>query len=142
MTAVGWIIGDLFLSVFFFFVYDDGESKFAFRDFLSVHGSDGFAFAHGGAHGDDVDPKVKLVARLNGFTEFHFVHGQKIGDEALESWVAQNDDSRGLSQGLHDKDARHDGLAGEVADEERLVHGHVLDGVNVGVAVGGHDSVN
>ena len=51
-------------------------------------------------------------------------------------------DGRGLGQGFHDEDAGHDGLSGEVAHEEGLVHGDVLDGVNVGLAVGGHDFVN
>ena len=36
-------------------------------------------------------------------------------------------EAAGLRHGLNDQDARHDGMAGEMAREEGLVDGHVLE---------------
>ncbi len=42
--------------------------------------------------------------------------------------LGHHDDAAGLGHGLHHQHAGHDGIAGKVALEKRLVDGHILDG--------------
>jgi len=82
-----------------------------------------------------VDLEAQLVAGYNGAAKLGALNAGE--DHQLFFAVGElghDDDGAGLGHGFHHQHAGHDGKTGEVALEERLVDGHVLDGYH---ALGG-----
>jgi len=79
------------------------------------------------AHFGDFGVDDESIAGGDLATEFDFVCAEEEAD--FSSVIGETHDENGssLSHGFELKDAGHDGMAGEVATEEVLVHGNVLD---------------
>src|SRR6266571_4490212 len=80
------------------------------------------------AHLQDLDLKPDLVSRGDRTPELGAVDPREVHELRLPvRHSAQQEDGPHLGHRLDDQDARHDRVAGEVALEERLVEGDVLD---------------
>ena len=91
---------------------------------------------------DDVRFDLHRISRNDLVLETHVVNAQEVCRVLLGVLDAlEDDDAAGLSHGLHEQHARHDGLGGEVARELRLVGRDVLDGAD-GVVVQIEDLVH
>ena len=107
---------------------DDGEFEFGAGDDLAVDGAGGDGGADGAAEAEDLGVDEEGVAGDDGLAEFDFVGAEEVADFPLIIRKAHDEDGGGLGHGLELEDAGHDGVSGEVALEEFLIHGEVLDG--------------
>src|SRR5690606_26619348 len=93
----------------------------------------GAVLAHGAAQAVGRDLEPQLVARHHRLAEARPVDADQIvGNLAvgrIDGGIAlEGKQGRRLRHGLDDEHARHYGVMRKMAFEERLVHGHVLDG--------------
>lgn len=96
-------------------------------DDLAVDGAGGDGGADGAAEGEDFGVDEEGVAGDDGFAEFDLIGAEEVSDFSDIVGEAHDEDGGGLGHGLELEDAGHDGVAGEVALEELLIHGEVLD---------------
>ncbi len=107
---------------------DDGEFKFGAGDDLAVDGAGGNGGADGAAEAEDLGVDEEGVSGDDWFAEFDFVGAEEVADFTLITGHAHDEYGGGLGHGLELEDTWHDGVPWEVALEELLIHGEVLDG--------------
>jgi hypothetical protein len=126
---------------------DASVSAAAARTVDQLAGNDGFRYAlvadpgialhPGGGHpwnrapAGDFDFQPQLIARTDGLAEFGAVDSGKDHDLVAAVFdFGQQQCAASLRNGLDNQHAGHDGQAGKMSGEERLVNRHVLDGDN------------
>jgi len=106
----------------------DREFQFGAGDDFSVDGTGGDGLADVAAHFGDFGIDEKGVSGDDRLAEFDVVGAEEVTDFSLVVRKAHDEDGGGLCHGLELEDAWHDGVSGEVALEEFLVHGEVFNG--------------
>lgn len=111
----------------------DGEFDGGGGGDFAVEEAAAFGLADVAAEGGNFCFDEEGVAGGDGFAPFDFVGAEEVADFADVFGKAEDEDGSGLGHGFELEDARHDGVAGEVALEEVLVEGEVFDGGAGGV---------
>lgn len=109
---------------------------------MSVDGAGGNGGADGAAEGKDFSVNKEGVSRDDWFAEFDFVGAEEVADFSGVIRHPHDEDGGGLRHGLELEDAWHDGMSGEVALEEVLVHGEILDSGALHLGGESGDAVN
>ncbi len=117
VTTVGGLVGE-----------DELAHQSCFGDDLTVNGGDALHLRHGVFEAEHLHLNAKLIARHDRPAEFSFFDGSEKHDLAasVRSERAYKDAGY-LRHGLYNEHARHNGIAGKMADEVRLVDGDILD---------------
>src|SRR5574344_975292 len=113
----------------YLFVFNDLGHEFSFANqFLS---NECVPFHRGNASSDRLEELQAENERITGnyhLTEFHTVDLHEIGGITFRFvYGIEDEQSAGLCHGFHQKHAWHYRLLREMALEERLVDGHILD---------------
>ena len=121
VTAVGGAVSGLV-----------GEDEFAhescFGDDLTVDGGDALHLRHGVFEAEHLHFNAKLIAWDDRSAEFSFFDGSEEHDLAASVRSERaHQDAGHLRHGLYNEYSGHNGIAGKVADEVRLVDGDILD---------------
>src|SRR4051812_13570622 len=107
---------------------DDDAAEFGLAGELVAHVGCTLHASDVAAEGEHFNLDTELVAGRDLFAEFTFVDAGEQDQLRVGLELAHDEQPAGLSHGFHDEHARHDGVAGKVSNEVRLVHGHRFDG--------------
>lgn len=106
---------------------DHCELEFGAGDDFTVDRAGGGGLSDGPAEVVDLGVDEEGVSRDDGLAEFDFVGAEEVANFSLVVRHAHDEDRGGLGHCFQLKNTGHDGVSGEVALEEFLVHGEVLD---------------